>query len=326
MKPFNKQSGFGLVEIMMGLTILSLVMSAYIPWKNNQEKKQHGIDYAHYITRVISGIQQYQYWKINENPNINSKDAFPFAIKSLMDNNGQWWPKCSDAEYKNKMCLLPDIVPWNGNALISYKRVNEQIYPNTPHPAYAELSIPLGLIPKNERAYWRNPLIQLAHSKEDKNGNIIIQIYDPMISLFYKKAEKQFLKKDGSTPLEGDWDVGNKSIFNAKKYSVKTQDGNQLRIDAGTVREFLAKNDTKIYKNSWSCPQGLRKVIHVGLHAPMAPNSTVEYVGIASFNPYYLDYGSYYLLKLDYNAKIKSTGKWQKMTSGFLNVRLNCSQ
>lgn len=321
MERYNK--GFGLVYILLGLVISSIIISAYIPWKANQERKERGIEYAHNLTRVISGIQQYQYWQINNNPNINPKDAFPFAIRALMNNNGQWWPKCSDAEYKNKMCMLPDLVLWNANAILGYVRINEQASP--PYPAYAEITVPLGVLPKNERGYWKATLIQRAHAKEEPNGNIKIKVFDPMISLFYKKAQKDFLRKDGSTPLEGDWDVGNKAITNASMMTVRNQAGKQTIMGTGTVKEFTVTHGKIIPYSTWDCPAGLKKTIHLSINAKIPPLRE-QYIGLAGEIPYYEDhYPSYFVVKMDYNAKLKSIGQWQKMHTGYITVRLNCS-
>ncbi|MEC6816757.1 prepilin-type N-terminal cleavage/methylation domain-containing protein [Photobacterium toruni] len=306
----KKQQGFGLIEVILGLAIFGIVMTFILQGVNKYTQIKNAKDYAIHIERVITQLQQYQYYQVStkhEDP--ATAKVWPSTLESIMSVDGQFWPQCSMASERNQLCQRPDSVPW------TTQRLGYSV--TTTNPTKAIITLP------SPSAQWAAPLRKIPFAVTNPTtGDISIAIGDPLLS----QAYKDWLKKDGSTELTGTWDVGDQSILNVKKVSVKTQAGTQLRIDTGTVKEFLARNNDDIPKNSWSCPSGLRQTIHVSVHAPMAPNATTEYIGISNFKPYAIDKGAYYQVRLEYNAKIKSTGKWKKMSSGFLNVRLSCSQ
>lgn len=306
----KKQQGFGLIEVILGLAIFGIVITFILQGVNKYTQIKNAKDYAIHIEQVITQLQQYQYYQVStkhEDP--ATAKVWPSTLEGIMSVDGQFWPQCSMASERNQLCQRPDSVPW------TTQRLGYSV--TTTNPTKAIITLP------SPSAQWAAPLRKIPFAVTNPTtGDITIAIGDPLLSQTYK----DWLNKDGSTELTGTWDVGNQAILNAERISVRAENGKQLRIDAGTVKEFLAINGQKVYKNSWSCPKGLKQTIHVSLNAPMAPNSATEYIGIGSYKPYAKDKGSYYELGLVYNAKIKATGKWEKRTSGYLNVRLNCSQ
>ena len=306
----KKQQGFGLIEVILGLAIFGIAITFILQGVNKYTQIKNAKDYAIHIERVITQLQQYQYYQVStkhEDP--ATAKVWPSTLEGIMSVDGQFWPQCSMASERNQLCQRPDSVPW------TTQRLGYSV--TTTNPTKAIITLP------SPSAQWAAPLRKIPFAVTNPTtGDITIAIGDPLLSQTYK----DWLNKDGSTELTGTWDVGNQAILNAERISVRAENGKQLRIDGGTVKEFLAENAQKVYKNSWSCPKGLKQTIHVSLNAPMAPNQHIEYIGIANFKPYAIDKGAYYQLGLEYNAKIKATGKWERMTSGFLNVRLNCSQ
>ncbi|MCD9504064.1 prepilin-type N-terminal cleavage/methylation domain-containing protein [Photobacterium phosphoreum] len=305
----KKQQGFGLIEVILGLAIFGIVMTFILQGVNKYTQIKNAKDYAIHIERVITQLQQYQYYQVStkhEDP--ATAKVWPSTLESIMSVDGQFWPQCSMASERNQLCQRPDSVPW------TTQRLGYSV--TTTNPTKAIITLP------SPSAQWAAPLRKIPFAVTNPTtGDISITIGDPLLS----QAYKDWLNKDGSTELTGTWDVGNQAILNAERISVRAENGKQLRIDAGTVKEFLAIHDQRVYKNSWSCPRGLKQTIHVSLNAPMAPQG-FEYIGIANYKPFVIDRGPYYQLGLEYNAKIKATGKWEKMTSGYLNVRLNCTQ
>jgi type II secretory pathway pseudopilin PulG len=310
----NKQRGFGLLDTILALAIFSVVLAFIVQTVNKYRDIELANNYAKQIERVINQLQQYQYYQVSsQHLDPATAQVWPSTLESLMSVDGQFWPQCSIALERDRRCQRPDSVPWTA------QRLGYTV--TTTNPTKAEITIPLSTIPSNQRAQWSSPLRSIPFAMTQGNGDIKISVGDPLLSQVYK----DWLRKDGSTELTAAWDVGDQAILNAERISVRAENGKQLRIDGGTVKEFLAIHDQVIYKNSWSCPTGLKQTIHVSLNAPMAP-SGYEYIGIANYKPYVIDRGTYYQLGLEYNAKIKATGKWKKMSSGYLNVRLNCSQ
>ncbi|CAG23477.1 prepilin-type N-terminal cleavage/methylation domain-containing protein [Photobacterium profundum] len=312
----RKQHGFSLFELIIVLAVLGIISTFAIRAMNGYTNWKYAQDYAAHIERVITQLQQYQYYQVTvQNQDPATVQVWPSNLANLMSPSGQFWPDCSLADEGNRLCTRPDNVPW------TTQRLGYTV--TTANPTKAEITIPLSAIPSEQQTLWASALKTLPFAvTHPTTGDIKIAIGDPLLSQVYK----EFLQKDGSTPLTAAWDVGYQSILNAKQVTVKTQDGRQQQLGVGTVKEFLAQHGDRVYKNSWSCAAGLKQTLHVSLNAPMAPNLSTEYIGLVGFKPYATDRGSYWDLGLVYNAKIKSTGKWKDMHSGFLNVRLNCSQ
>lgn len=318
----KKQGGFGLIETLLSMLILSGITLFFTQEYLNYIEKRNASEFKLHTERVIEALQKYQYHKVTvEHNSPYSPSIWPANLDALMtDYPNQFWPMCSKADAKNGMCQRPDSIPWSTTSSLGYKID----FVGTPPIPKATLIFPLSssVVDSESRAPWANALQRLPFIKLESNQDLSIEIGDPLMVQVYK----EFLQRNGSTELTSAWDVGNQSILNAKNVSIRTQDNRQQSLGIGTVKEFLAQHNTRVYKNSWSCATGLRQTIHVSVNAPMSPNSSTEYVGIAGFKPYATETSTYWTLGLDYNAKIKSTGKWQKMHSGFLNVRLNCSQ
>lgn len=310
----KKQQGFSLIGLLLTMSILSLMAVGAVHKLRDYRERTAAKQYVDRVIYLAERLQLYNYHKAKTD-NVDPIYTWPNKLNDLMtDYDGAFWQQCSVAEQQTGKCLRPDSTPWN--VPIKYEIITKSV-------RYVELTIPYGSTGDMIKR-WSAPMMQQGKYPftELPNGDVKITINYLTDAVVYQ----DFLKRDGSTTLTADWDVGNKAVLNAAAFSVRTQDGKQVRIDGGTVREFLAQHDDRVYKNSWSCPVALKPTIHVSLNAPMAPNQHIEYIGIANFKPYAIDKGSYYQLGLEYNAKIKATGKWKKMNSGYLNVRLNCSQ
>ncbi|SGZ04447.1 type II secretion system protein [Moritella viscosa] len=316
----KKQHGFTLIGTMLALSIFSIMLIAWTRIAVDQLEKRNAVEFKEHIELLTTQIQKYQYYQVTEKGIMPSASAsFPLNLDGLMtEYPDRFWPSCSMTDERNKICKRPDGLPWS-NLKIGYRLT----FNGAPSLPSVVLTFPLSrrVLTANDRARWASELLRLPFAKNQANGDITITIHDPMIAHVYS----EFIKRDGSRELTDTWDVGNQSILNAKQVSLKTQDGRQQLLGVGTVKEFLAQHGNHVYKNSFSCGAKMKKTIHVSVNAAMAPNSRMEYIGIASFKPYAIDQGSYWSLGLIYNAKIKATGKWKKMSSGFLNVRLNCS-
>lgn len=310
----RKIRGFSLIELTV---VTALIGAAMVPITMSITSYLDGIqsrEYSDYIERLINQLQQYQNNQITQNNHPGGVSVWPATLEHLMSMDGQFWPMCSLADESQRRCQRPDMVPWSND------RIGYRIDIAT-NPSKAMLTIPLSLISKKERIKWASSLARLPYAIVETNGDITIAVSDPLISQLYA----QFLTKNGNTKLTDAWDVGDHAVINANRYTVKTVAGTQQRIDSGTVKEFLGVHNEKIYKNMYSCAEGMKQTIHVSLNAPMAPNLSIEYLGIGAWKPTATDKGDYWELGLEYNAKIKSTGRWEKMNSGYLNVRLKCS-
>ncbi len=78
-------------------------------------ERRNALAYREHIEHVIEQLQQYQYKKVtvdHENP--YTDQVWPAKLDNLMsDYNSQFWPMCSKADEKNRLCQRPDGMPWS---------------------------------------------------------------------------------------------------------------------------------------------------------------------------------------------------------------------
>ena len=311
----KKQQGFSLIGMLLAMTVFAISIAVYIPYKQKQKEQDDAIVFMQQTKHLIEQIQLFNYRKSTTEDNFN-RDDWPSSLNALMtDYPGTFWPVCSESAAQQGQCRRPESTPWNKPITYTVEHVGLSIY-------NAFLTIPISQT-GDKKAVWARPFYDLSGVTKQPNGDLKIEIKPLLNSIAYDA----FLKKDGSTPLTDDWDVGGKSILNAKRVTLAA--GNkQQELGTGTQREFLAKHFDRIEKNSYQCAEGLIKTIHTSINAAFAENE--EYISIGSFKPYTQDNGDWWRVGMDYNAKIKSlrypNGKWYIRHSGYINVRLNCSQ
>lgn len=306
----KKQKGFGLIETIMALAILGIMSTFIIQGVNKYNQIQQAKAYAAHIERVINQLQKYQYKKVTiDHISPSSKNVWPTNLDGLMIAS-QFWPQCSLVDEQAHRCVRPDSVPWTTRKL-GYSVTST-------NPTKAELILPS---PPPE---WASPLKRLPFAVTQGNGDIKISVEDPLLSQVFDGLQQDWLKKDGSIKLTDTWDVGNQAITNTSMVTILNQAGRQNIIGTGTIYEFLARNGQTFPYSSWDCPIGLKKTVHLSINSKIPPPGE-QYIGEAGEKPYLINRGSYFEVRMEYNAKLKSTGKWTPMTTGYINVRLNCS-
>ena len=303
----KKQGGFSLIETIMAMVFFSFLLLGFMQLKTKWDQGAAAKRYADHVELLVTQLQKYQHERVtiaHQDP--ATKAVWPQTLNNLMDNN-QYWPSCSVTDEQQHRCTRPDNVPWTTRK-ISYSVTNQ-------NPTQVLLTLPTA--PK----MWASALKKIPFAVEQANGDIIIRVGDPLISQLYK----DWLRKDGSTTLTADWDVGNKAILNASMLTIRTPNQKQNIVGAGTINEFLAQDGTRVNYSAWDCPQGLKKTVHVSINAKIAPQGD-KYIGLAGEKPFIDDYyPHYFVVHMEYNAKLESTQKWTKRNSGYVDVRLNCS-
>ncbi|WP_305840284.1 prepilin-type N-terminal cleavage/methylation domain-containing protein [Photobacterium leiognathi] len=251
----KKHKGFGLIEAIISLSLFSLILVSFLKGvaKHNQVKTANA--YAKHIELVINQLQKYQnYMVLDKKTDPVLASVWPTNLEGLMTGS-KFWPQCSFLEEQAHHCERPDNVPWTAQKL-GYKvllKFNEQ--------STAELTIPS---PPPE---WASPLRRIPFAVVQSNGDIKITIGDPLLS----QAFKAFLKKDGTTELTGDWDVGNKNILNVADITLRNADGTVMSVAAGLTRQhFSARHGTVI--KSPSCPVRMNAKIKLATQGNI-PNS-----------------------------------------------------
>ena len=310
----NKQKGFFLIQVLVGMGVISLLSITAMKTLNFYHDKKEGELYAGKVELLIEQLKKYNYMSVHLKGNDPAgMEAWPFQLSDLMD--GYFWPECSREEQYKRLCYAPDFVSFT-NSKIGYT-----VTPSGDpiRPSKVELTIPLSEIKEKDRIKWSRGLREIPFSTLASNGDIKISLGEPVFT------NDQWLKANGETKLSGDWDVGNKAILNTSMISIKGVGETQIPVGIGTVREYIDVSGAWITKSTWDCPEGLIKTVHTSVHSIMAPPGE-EYIGVGAFFPWVLEIETDFQVGLEYNAKLKSTGAWQKMKTGYLSIRLNCTQ
>ncbi|MGR5465486.1 hypothetical protein ACPV5G_21380, partial [Photobacterium damselae] len=128
----------------------------------------------------------------------------------------------------------------------------------------------------------------------------------------------QYVKRDGSTPLTKDWDVGNRAITNATDFSIRLQNGTQQRLGSGVIDYLVGWHGKSVDKHS--CARDLIPDIVVTAKDLQAWNWSRRFSSSGSEKIGYIDKGNRWELYIYHNVLLLSTKKWDVINDGYLNV------
>ncbi|MBE3775497.1 type II secretion system protein, partial [Vibrio parahaemolyticus] len=185
--------------------------------------------------------------------------------------------------------------------------------------AYAQLTFPLSssVIEPIYRAKWATELLKMPYAKAQTNGDIIVTVYDPLLSQLYD----EFLQRDGSVALTDDWDVGGDySITNAHDVTILNSDGTQKIVSQGLVDIYTVAHGDIVEKPS--CPEGTHPYIALGL-GKIFINKDYQLTG--SQKPYLISQTSdYWQVGLEIRVKSLTTGDLEIKNEGEVNAFTQC--
>lgn len=311
----SKQKGFGLLETILAMMVFSLFATMVLKGVNKFRDVENARNYTRYVERVITQLQQYQYYQVtSKHLDPATAQVWPLTLEKLMSVDGQFWPQCSIASERDRMCQRPDSVPWT-NQKIGYKILPSNLGSVTT----AELTIPLSVIPSNQRTLWHSQLRDLPFAVTQANGDIKVLIKDPLLSAIYK----DYLRKDGSTKLTNTWDVGKQSIENAKSVSIVGNNG--MKNTLGVRYVGTAKSGTRINKVDF-CPAGAKPDL---IAIPVLVGSTSKLNNIR-------DIANWYIQKDDRDSRWwtvnilmnisdgNDNNEWKKVNDGYFQWEAIC--
>lgn len=249
----KKQQGFGLIEIVLGIVLLSTVALVAVPYLLEKRKDDHAMAYADHIKNVISRLHQYQHYKVSKE-RIPATDvrSWPTSLDGLMtDYPLRYWNDCSAAQEANSECVRPDFVPWTTTRINTRTQTD-----NTTAPYYSHmvLTLPLSTLISDTKEYlrWSVPLMTIPGAKKTATQDIEITLRQATSALIYD----DLLLRTGDKALTDDWDVGNQSITGVKDITIMNADGTEMSVAKSLVTTYQLKQWDKLKKPS--CPQGLR--------------------------------------------------------------------
>lgn len=269
----KKQQGFSLIGMLLAMTVFAISIAVYIPYKQKLKEQDDAVVFMQQAKHLIEQIQLFNYRKSTTEDNFN-RDDWPSSLNALMtDYPGTFWPVCSESAAQQGQCRRPESTPWNKPITYSIEHVGLSIY-------NAFLTIPISQT-GDKKAVWARPFYDLSGVTKQPNGDLKIEIKPLLNSIAYDA----FLKKDGSTPLTDDWDVGNKNILNVKDITLLNADGTMTSVAAGLTRSrFTARHNTVIKHPS--CPAGFRPQVQLAVQGNI-PQSTRN--DFTEFGPIQID-------------------------------------
>ncbi|GLO64031.1 hypothetical protein MACH09_45390 [Vibrio sp. MACH09] len=325
MKRIRRARGFGLFELTLTLTILSVVLSFAIPaamsvWRSHQVEK-----FVTHLKTLSTQILQYQYHRVKTEgidptqTNIDSLQSWPADIDALMtDYDSIFWIECRLADEANELCLRPDRIPFTNTRL----RV-EPFWDTTSGYGLSRfyITVPTGELPNDGSwARWALPLLTIHGARQRANGDIQISLTPLTKTTQYR----EYLKKDGSTPLTGDWDVGgNSALTNVRDMTINNSDGTQKSVVNKLTEIYTVSHGQAITKPK--CPSGMTVDYNLSV-SEITPISGYENSG--EFKAYILSETSMkFIIGLDVMSKINygvNSGRLIITHNGFVTVFLQC--
>ena len=308
----KREQGYSMYEMLMAIAIISILMSFIIPLYLKQLERDDTKAYPEYLLTVVSALQRYQYHKVSvDKVNPGSTLSWPASLEYFMsDYNGMFWEACSNTEESKGLCKRPDRIPWT-TAKLKYEAGT--LYGDS----YAYLTVDMPTTDTPEYARWSSAIARIPHAKIQPDGTIRIKIQDLNMALYYREA----LKRDGSTKLTADWDVGGDfAITNAKDFTIRNSDGSQRSLAAGPMTQVAGHNELV---NKHACPEAFTPGITTSIKGLFNETSVpIAFKNLGSIRTYAVDNTASWTIKLDYWAEVQ--GVKTLLHDGEVNVQLIC--
>ena len=254
----KNQRGFTLLGLLLTISVLSLIAVGAVHELRDYRERTAAKQYVDRVIYLAERLQLYNHHKTTTE-SIRPSKSWPAKLDNLMsDYDGAFWNQCSIAEQQSGKCQRPESTPWNVPI----------VYYTSWHQPYVELTIPYGSTGDMIKR-WSAPLREqkkYPHT-ELPNGDVKIRVDYLTDAVVYQ----DFLKRDGSTTLTNDWDVGNKNILNVADITLKNSDGTVMSVAAGLTRQhFTARHGNEIKYPS--CPVKMAAKIKLATQGNI-PNS-----------------------------------------------------
>jgi type II secretory pathway pseudopilin PulG len=309
----KKQQGFSLIGMLLAMTVFAISIAVYIPYKQKLKEQYDAVVFMQQTKHLIEQIQFFNYKKSTTEDNFN-RDDWPSSLNALMtDYPGTFWPVCSESAAQQGQCRRPESTPWNKPITYNIEHVGLNIY-------NAFLTIPISQT-GDKKAVWAKPFYDLSGVTKQPNGDLKIEIKPLLNSIAYDA----FLKKDGSTPLTDDWDVGNKNILNVKDITLLNADGTMTSVAAGLTRSRFTARHNAVIKHP-SCPAGFRPQVQLAVQGNIPQSSINDFKEFGPIQIDGYDVTGGWKITTKYVATRKSDGKKYELTDGVVAGETYCSK
>ncbi|PSU45765.1 hypothetical protein C9J12_21230 [Photobacterium frigidiphilum] len=313
------QKGFMLYGLLLTLAVLAGLVAYGVGIYTDSIRQKQAERYADHLVQVAEQLQNYQYYKVTkegDDPWLMS--SWPASWEGLMtDYRGSFWLECTDSEQSSGLCSRPDYAPWSTNKLEYHKTVPSA------DTSFFVITIPLSELGVDTKSYrlWLSPIQKIPNVKLLLNGDAELRVGRTQMATVYK----EFLQRDGSTELTGDWDVGGKNGFvNVKDITMVNADGSQTSVAAGLIRsQGVAKHGEWV--NMPSCPLSLRPTQSFSFAGNIPNTISNDFNDFGPAKTYVLNQDTTrWQIGLDYVATKKSDKRKYTIHSGVVNYFTFC--
>ncbi|HBC3487097.1 TPA: type II secretion system protein [Vibrio parahaemolyticus] len=316
----KRQRGLGLLDVLFAIALLGIIYAGGIRVWMSYKENHAAENYRIRIEQVIEALQKYQYQQKTLVPEVELVDEFPDHLNDLVTEDEQFWVNCTVADEAAHRCIRPDYVPWTTERIIYAAGAKDiEIEGRNQMIPYAQLTFPLSSIQPQYRTRWSTELLRLPYAIQDESGDIVVRVYDPLISQLYD----EFLQRDGSVELTNDWDVGgNYSVTNARDYTILNSDGTQKIVSQGLVDIYTVKHGDRVKKPA--CPEGTSPHLAMSLGQIYIDNdheltgSQKPFIQLAGTDDNYWQVG------LEIRVKSRITGDFEKANTGEITAFTQC--
>lgn len=304
MNQYIRQKGFGLVDTLLSLIVLSVLALGVMKGALILAERNKAQAFAKHVEKVITSVQGYHYFRDSKRITTDPVQKWPASLDALVtDYNSRFWIACSIAEAQAGKCKRPEYTPYGSKVSYTVKNADT-----------AQLFIPTGRLGEN-RTRWNTALLQIPFAKTNANDDIEISIYPPMNSTAYN----EFIRKDGTTKLTAPWDVGNQPITNVAGMSIRNDDGSQMPI-GGVMTVINAKHLDHVQKPK--CPTYLKPAIQA---TPQGQFNTTELLTLIGNNKVSItDFDNYWTVAMEYAAKLPNEEQFKLRNDGVISVVTYC--
>lgn len=323
---YARQRGFTLLGLMITMGFISAIFLSMAENLVVRQLKAQAEPFEKRMLYIKEQIDAYQLTQFQANANnINLSLLFPRTLNALSPD---YIPTCEVEDNQEGLCELIDQLPWGDGS----QKIQYQVKPDTnfmPIRYYAELTLPLPSKSDDSsiREYnvYTEVLSRLPGIRFSPDEQSLIWRINRLGNIpAFEALMSEYVKKDGTTPLTKDWDVGNQAITNASDFSIRLQNGKQQRLGSGVIDYLVGWHGKPVDKHS--CAQGLIPDIVVTAKDLQAWSSYHRFSSSGAEKIGYIDKGNRWDLYIYHNVLLLNTKKWNVINDGYLNVLRVCKR
>ena len=323
----SKQKGFGLLGIMITMGFVSAIFLSMAEGLVVKQIRAQAKPFEKRMLYIREQIDAYQLNRYQDNANnFNSHALFP---RTLADLSPDYIPTCSVTDNQKGSCELIDQLPWgDGSQKIQYQV--KRTTGITPAHYYAEITLPLPSKSDESsiREYnvYSEVLAKLPGMMFSTDEQLLVWRINRLGNMpAFELMLDGYVKKDGSTRLTKDWDVGNKALLNVSDITLRNSDGTLTSVAAGLTRKaFIARHGDFIAHPS--CPKLMTPKIKLAALGNIPTQTANDFENFGPMRIMPSEYHRQWQIIAEYIATRKSDHRRVTLRDGIVSGETYCSK